>query len=190
MLSNWPFGHLNPFSYDMIMADPPWKFRLWGKSSEKSAAAHYSLMSIEEIRALPVGDLATPDCVLWLWATAPMIDQAIETSRAWGFTFKTSGSWNKRTRTGKFRWGPGYRLRSVHEPFLICTVGNPKTSRDIPSAFDALAREHSRKPEEAFALAERMMPGARRRLELFSRSDRPGWDAFGDETGKFSEAVA
>jgi len=183
----WPFGHLQPYSYTLIMADPPWTFQLWGKHSEKTAAAQYDLMTLDDIKALPVGDLATQDAVLWLWATSPMLDQAIDTCRQWGFAFKTSGVWLKRTANGKLRWGTGYRLRSVHEPFIIGTVGNPKTPRNIPSAFDGLARQHSRKPEEAYALAEKMVPEGRR-LELFSRQRRAGWDVFGNEMDKFEEA--
>lgn len=184
----WPFGDLRPFSFDLIMADPPWTFRLWGKASEKSAEAHYNLMSMEDIKALPVGDLATSDAVLWLWATAPMLDQAYDVARGWGFNVKTSGVWIKRTVNGKLRWGNGYRLRSCHEPFLIATIGNPKTPRNIPSAFDGLAREHSRKPEEAYRLAEMMVPNGKR-LELFSRTRRPGWDVFGDEVDMYKEVV-
>lgn len=180
----WPFGDLQPFSFDLIMADVPWRFGLWGKHTSKAAAGQYDVMSLDDIKALPVGDLAKPDCVLWMWATAPMLPQAFEVIQAWSFDYKTSGVWLKRTINGKFRIATGYRLRSCHEPFLIATIGNPKTPRNIPSAFDGRAREHSRKPDEAYALAERMVPDGRR-LDLFSREPRPGWDQFGNETAKF-----
>lgn len=184
----WPFGELRPFSYDLIMADVPWKFGLWGKHGSKSAAGQYDVMSLEDVKALPVGDLATSDAVLWMWATAPLLDRAFEVVAAWGFEHKTNGVWVKRTVNGKLRWGTGYRLRSCHEPFLIATIGNPKTPRNIPSAFDALAREHSRKPDEAYRLAELMVPNGRR-LELFSRTRRPGWDVFGDEVDMYEEVT-
>lgn len=186
-MNDWPFGKLNPLTYDFIMADPPWQFQLWGKGSEKSVEAHYDCMDMDAIKALPVSHLGRGDCLLWLWATAPMLREALATVDAWGFRYVTSGVWVKRTNTGKLRWGTGYRLRSCHEPFLIATLGNPQTSKAIPSVIDALAREHSRKPDAAFNLAEKMVPGARR-LELFSRQSREGWDAFGNEISKFEAA--
>lgn len=107
----------------------------------------------------------------------------------WRFQYVTTGVWIKRTINGKMRWGTGYRLRSCHEPFLIGIIGNPKTPRNIPSVLDGLAREHSRKPDIAYDIAERMLPDAKR-LELFGRERRPGWDVFGNEADKFSEGVA
>lgn len=133
-------------------------------------------------------DLASENSVLWLWATNPMLREAIEVMAAWGFTFKTAGTWVKTTKHGKLSFGTGYILRSVNEPFLIGTRGEPKTSKSVRSAIMGLAREHSRKPEEAYAEAEKLMPAARR-LELFSRTNRPGWTVWGDEAGKFGDAA-
>ncbi|MDB5552113.1 MAG: hypothetical protein JWL86_2097, partial [Rhizobium sp.] len=75
------------------------------------------------------------------------------------------------------------------EPVLIGTRGNPKTSRSVRSVLFGQTRGHSRKPDEAFATAERLMPRARR-VELFSRTDRPNWEAWGDEVGKFNGEAA
>lgn len=186
---HWPFGDLSPNAYDLIMADPAWEFALRSKAGEaKSAQAQYRCMSLNDIKALPVLDLASPNCLLWLWATNPMLPQAIEVVGAWGFTFKTAGTWVKTTKHGKIAFGTGYLLRSASEPFLIATRGKPKTAKNVRSAFHGLAREHSRKPEEAYREAERLMPDANR-LELFSRTNRPGWTVFGDETGKYGEAA-
>lgn len=182
------FKGLQLFKYNMIMADPAWDFGLWSeKGQEKSAHAQYACMSTEDIKNLPVNQLASGDCILWLWCTAPMLDVGFDVLRSWGFNYVTQGSWNKKTKTNKYRWGTGYVLRSTHEPFLIGRVGNPKTSRSIPSAFDGLAREHSRKPDEAYALAEKMLPNAWR-LDLFSREEREGWDNWGNESDKFNAA--
>jgi N6-adenosine-specific RNA methylase IME4 len=145
-------------------------------------------MSIEDIKAQPVLDLASTDCVLWLWAVNPMLPHAIAVMAAWGFEFKTAGTWLKTTVHGKIAFGTGYVLRSSNEPFLIGTRGKPKTSKSVRSGFTGLAREHSRKPEEAYRAAELLMPSARR-LELYSRTNRPGWDHFGNEAGKFGEAA-
>lgn len=190
ILFNWPWGHLQPHSYDFIMADPAWTYRMYSKAGEhKSPQAKYRTMHLDEIKALPVLDLAATDCILWLWAVNPMLPQAIAVLAAWGFEFKTAGTWLKTTKHGKINFGTGYILRGSNEPFLIGTRGSPRTANNVRSGFTGLIREHSRKPEEAFAAAEKLMPNARR-LELFSRTNRPGWDHFGDETGKFNEVAA
>lgn len=182
-----PLSDLRPLWYDFIMADPPWLFRNRSAAGEaKNASAHYRCMPIDEIQALPVRDLAARDCVLWLWATNPTLDQAIDTVRAWGFTFKTAGHWVKRTKTGKLGFGTGYILRSAGEPFLIATLGEPVFAKNVRSVIEGELREHSRKPEEAYVEAARMCPKAIRRLDLFSRQVRPGWDWFGDEADKFT----
>jgi N6-adenosine-specific RNA methylase IME4 len=187
---NWPFGDLEPGSYDFIMADPPWDFSNWSSKGErKNAKAHYRCLPIAEIKAFPVAELAAPNTLLWMWATNPMLDQQIDTLKAWGFDFKTAGTWVKTTVHGKIAFGTGYIFRSSSEPVLIGTRGSPKTSRSVRSVLFGPVREHSRKPEEAFVAAEKLMPKARR-VELFSRTDRSGWDTWGDEVGKFEGAVA
>jgi N6-adenosine-specific RNA methylase IME4 len=185
----WPFGDLVPFSYDIIMIDDPWSFANWSKKGEeKNATAQYDCMSLDDLKNLPVAHLAKPDCVLWMWATNPMLPQAIEVMQARGFTFKTAGHWVKRTKHGKLAFGTGYILRCAGEPFLIGTLGNPKTARNVRSVIEGLVREHSRKPDEAYQEAERLMPDAMRRADLFSRQARPGWDAWGNEVGRFEAA--
>jgi N6-adenosine-specific RNA methylase IME4 len=202
----WPFGPLLPLSYDLIMADPAWPTQMRSpKGERKSSVAKYGAMSWAELEAFPLGELAARDCLLWLWCTWPLLlhggdprrhfagaDAA--TSRpgacmkAWGFRYVTGGAWFKRTRHGKAAFGTGYRLRSCCEPFLIGTIGNPLTTRRERNAIEDLVREHSRKPEAAYALCERWMAGARR-VELFSRRSRPGWDTWGLEAGKFDPVI-
>lgn len=198
------------FGFDLIMADPPWLFETRSqKGTRKSPQAHYRCMTIAEICALPVGNLAAPDSFLFLWATWPLLFTGDVRTRkpgnahhspvgevldAWGFRYVTGGSWQKRTASGKAAYGGGYRARSSCEPFLIGVKGAPVNSRALrnlietvedDNAIDGLRREHSRKPEEAYAWCEAYMPGARR-LDLFSRCDRDGWTAAGDEVGKFN----
>lgn len=214
-MSPHPLLSIRPVGgFDLIMADPPWSYEMRSdKGYAKAPESQYATMPLAEIKALPVEALAARDCLLWLWAVNPQLPQALEVIAAWGFTFKTAGTWLKRTKGGKVNFGTGYILRSSNEPFLIGTRGNPKTTRSTRSAvvthsegfkdaadcsdvfcpfgtvtIEAVAREHSRKPEEAFRACEELMPEARR-LELFSRTDRPGWSAWGDEVGKF-EATA
>ncbi len=184
-LFDWPFGDLNPHSFDLIMADPPWAFELHSAKGEgKAAQAQYSCMSLDAIKALPVLDLAAPHCLLWLWATNPMLPQALEVMAAWGFTFKTAGTWGKTTRHGKIAFGTGYIFRCANEPILIGTRGEPKTTKSVRSLIMGPVREHSRKPDEAFAEAEKLMPTARR-IELFSRQRRAGWENWGDQAEHF-----
>lgn len=189
-MSAWPFEGLAPLSYDVIVADPPWRFRTWSETNQaKSASRHYALMMTDEIEALPVANLAQRDCILLLWATAPMLPQALRVMGAWGFTYKSQMAWRKTTPAGKVRMGTGYWARSMHEPVLIGSIGKPGKFSAFPSLFDGVAREHSRKPEEFYALVNKHTSGLRR-ADLFSRVTRSGFDAWGNETGKFDLEAA
>lgn len=183
---NWPFGQLEPQAYSLIMIDCPWHFVTRSKAGEaKSPQAQYRTMSIEEIAALPVVDLAAEDCLLWAWGTAPMQDVQMEIIKGWGFQFSTSGVWVKTTKTGKINFGTGYSLRNSHEPFFIGTRGSPEIkSRSERSVIMAQVREHSRKPDVAYDIARRLVPYGRA-ADVFSRESRPNWESFGDESGKF-----
>ena len=182
----WPFDPLRPFSFDVCVADPPWSFSLYSdKGEEKSPQAHYDCMPIEDIAALPVGDLVGADSWLLLWATAPMLPQALMVMTRWGFAYKTTVAWRKVTRNKKPAMGPGYVARTMHENVLIGACGSPEYRRALPSIFDGVRRQHSRKPDEFYELVDRFaMPWARK-LDLFSRQSRPDWTSWGKEKGKF-----
>lgn len=192
MINN-PFAGLVPFSYGLIMADPPWYFKNYSKKGEgRNATAHYKCMKLSEIKALPVHQLAADDCLLWLWATNPMLPQAFEVMSSWGFKFSTAGTWVKHMKSkdpevplGPVAFGGGYRLRSGNEPFLIGTYGKPKNARGVSGVISAVRREHSRKPDEAYHAAAKLVPGVKK-IELFAREPREGWDVWGNETDKFS----
>lgn len=179
-----PLIEQRPMSgYNLIMADPPWSFAAYSdKGKAKSPDAHYRCLSLADIKAMPVEALAARDCLLWLWALNNMLPQALEVMTAWGFTFKTAGHWVKRTRHGKLAFGTGYILRGAGEPFIIGSRGQPRTTRVVRSVIEGPIRAHSQKPDEAFHEAERLIPHARR-IEVFSRTNRPGWDTWGNETG-------
>jgi N6-adenosine-specific RNA methylase IME4 len=177
-------------AYDFIMADPPWRFETYSEvGQEKSASQHYDTMTLDDIKALPIGDLARSDCLLWLWATGSMIDQQLEVMSAWRFQFVTMGTWVKQTVNGKLAFGTGYRLRDAAEFFLIGKRGDPVSTRSVRNVVMGPLREHSRKPNEAYAAAEQMMPNARR-ADVFARTKRSGWEAWGNEVGKFDEVTA
>lgn len=187
---NVPLSTLPMFHYDLIMADPPWKFENWSKPGEhKNASAKYECMDLDAIKAMNVGHHASKDCILWLWATNPLHQEAFEVCKAWGFKYVTGGVWVKRTVNGNLAFGAGYRLRSASEPFLIATNGNPETVKNVRTVVEGVVREHSRKPEEGYAVAEAYVPNARR-LDLFSRQPRAGWDNWGNEADKFAEGTA
>ena len=184
------------FSYDVVMADPPWPWEAYShKGHAKSPEAQYQTMSMADIAALRIGDLLAPGGVMFLWCTWPLIDCQAAVMREWGAAPVTGGAWAKRTASGKLRWGTGYVLRSVCEPFLIGTLsGSGARGAAIPnlietvtdSLIDGLAREHSRKPEEAYALLESLTPKTRR-ADIFARQRRAGWDGWGLELGKFGQ---
>lgn len=192
----WPFGDLKMFGYDVAMIDPAWHFDLRSAKGEaKSPQAQYRTMSIAEVAALPVGDLLAPGGILFLWTTWPIVAQGLHAHciECWGLKGVTGGSWAKRTASGKLRWGPGYVVRSVCEPWIIAGlpdagVRGPSIKNMIETieavSIDGLAREHSRKPDEAYSLLEALSPGARR-ADVFARTPRAGWDGFGDELNKF-----
>jgi N6-adenosine-specific RNA methylase IME4 len=187
------------FAYDVVMCDPPWRWETYSaKGQEKSPEAQYGTMSFEEIEALRVGDLLAPGGVLFLWCTWPLIERQAAVMRRWGIEPKTGGAWAKRTPSGKLRWGTGYTLRSVCEPFLIGSLpdaglnGSSLTNliETVDHALvDGIAREHSRKPEEAYSLLEALSPNARR-ADIFARQSRPGWDGWGTESTKFDGVAA
>jgi N6-adenosine-specific RNA methylase IME4 len=189
--TSWPFAPLSRAAYGVITADPPWSFATWSKRGQgKSASQHYAVMGLDDIKALPVADLAAPDCLLLLWATQAQLNQAFAVMRSWGFEFKSSGAWAKQSPTGaSWAFGTGYLLRSAAEFFLIGTRGRPKPeSRSERNLIVAPVREHSRKPDQAYEMLERMFP-AKRRAELFARYSRPGWEQWGTETEKFRSAA-
>lgn len=187
----WAFGDLPMFGHGAILADPPWLFRNFSAKGEaKNPLAHYACMSTQDIAKLPVSQLAKPDCALLMWATAPMLPDAVALMAAWGFTFKSAGAWAKQSSTGqKWAFGTGYCFRSAAEFFLLGTIGKPAIkSRSVRNLIVAPVREHSRKPEAQYDMVEQLFDGPY--LELFSRTARPGWAAWGNETGKFEADVA
>lgn len=198
-MSDWPFGTLMPFRYSAILADPPWSYRMYSeKGHTRSPEAHYATMSIEDIARLPVGQLAGPDCYLFLWSTWPHLPMAIEVMQRWGFDYVTGGSWLKRTASWAPAMGTGYVLRSATEPYLVGRIGRPQiTSRsernvildpeETPDLIDAFRREHSRKPAQMREMINRLLPMGYF-CELFGREPWPGHDVWGNQPDHFGGA--
>lgn len=171
--------------YDVILADPPWNFKVWNKEKQggRSISDKYSLMNVEDICALPVQDFAAENCALFMWATWPNIEEAFVVMKAWGFKYRTLGwDWVKAKKSGfGFHFGMGYYTRANTEPCLLAVKGKMSVSvHDISALIYTPVREHSRKPDEQYEKIEKLYPGMRY-LELFARRKREGWDCFGNE---------
>lgn len=163
--------------YGVILADPPWRFEPYSRDTgmDRAADNHYPTSSTDEICILPVP--AAKDAVLFLWATAPMLPDALRVMSAWGFAYKSHLIW------AKDRIGTGYWARNKHELLLIGTRGSipaPSPGTQPESVIEAPVERHSAKPEAFRDLIERLYPTIPR-LEMFARSGRPGWDLWGAE---------
>jgi N6-adenosine-specific RNA methylase IME4 len=172
--------------YPVILADPPWRYEERSLGTPSRQIEHfYPTLSLDEICALPIGDLATRDAILFLWTTAPKCAEAMRVIEAWGFSYRTQLVWVKHSSTGA-PVGVGYFVSTQHELLLIGTRGDfphPAPADRPSSVLMAQRRAHSQKPEEAYAIIERMYPGIHPRIELFARAHRDGWHTWGNEVG-------
>jgi len=197
------FYGLNRNYYGTILCDAPWRYETWNKptaiprgrsgGTNVSADVHYSTMTTDEIAALPVLDLATEDCCLFMWATWPMLKAAMRVIEAWSFSYKTCAfDWMKGngSQIDMFRddldthMGMGFWTRANSEPCLLATRGKPKRSNaDVRMGIFEPRRQHSRKPDCVYERIERLVVGPR--VELFARTERSDWSSWGNETSKF-----
>jgi len=189
-MRNWPFGGLRPFTYNLIVIDPPWPWKTYSaKGTKKSPQARYKLMTLDEIGLLPVMDLARSPCLLACWGTIPQMHKQIAIIGRWGFKYQSASMWHKVYPSGKTAMGTGYRVRSMVEPVFLATLGNPQ-HKPLPGLFQGVRREHSRKPESFYELVDRCCPQLTSRADLYARQRRPGFDSFGDELDKFDGEAA
>jgi ParB/RepB/Spo0J family partition protein len=160
--------------FRVIVVDPPWQYDKRAEDPSHRAIPPYPCMSLEDIRRLDVAGRAHADCVLWLWTTNAHIPHAFSIVEGWGFQYKTMLTWVKD------RMGTGEWLRGRTEHCLMAIRGRPTvTLRDQTTAIDGPLRDHSRKPEAFYSLVESLCPGSR--LEMFARTPREGWSAYGNE---------
>lgn len=179
------FGSLPSKHFRAIAADPAWRF----VAGTKGRPQHYDRMNDLQIRRMPVDELAHPDgCWLFLWTTSPRLHLTFDIAESWGFKYSARAFLWVKTRGEKLHTGMGYTTRKNAEDCLLFKIGTPeRQAKDVHEIIMSDVREHSRKPDEAFARIERFARGPY--LELFSREPRPGWSAWGDETQKFARAV-
>lgn len=160
-------------AFPVIYADPPWEYSNTGLGG--NVADKYPTMDTDAICAMPIGQKATSNAVLFLWATNPLLEDALRVVKAWGFEYKTNIAWTKTTQT------TGFYCYGRHELLLICVRGAclPKPGSIGASHIHAATDEHSKKPDVFYELIERMYDGPY--LEMFARRPRKGWTAFGNE---------
>ena len=176
--SNVEFAAAKLGKFAVIYADPPWRYENASIGPRGAIENHYPTMTLAEICALPIADIAHENAVILLWTTAPKLYECMKVIDAWGFVYRTGMVWVK----GKI--GMGYYVRNRHEHLLICKRGelpmHPPESARCDSAVEAPRLEHSAKPEIFYDIIDAMYPGLRK-IELFSRSARPGWSAWGNQ---------
>lgn len=172
--------------FKTILADPPWQFqnRTGKMAPEHKRLNRYPTMKLEEIAALPVSDICEETAHLYLWVPNALLAEGLEVMKAWGFTYKTNLIWYKvRKDGGPDRRGVGFYFRNVTEIVLFGIRGkNARTlqpARSQENIIVARKREHSRKPDEQYALIESCSPGPY--LELFARGSREGWTSWGNQ---------
>lgn len=191
-----PRGH-----YGAVYADPAWNFV---KRSDKPtnkvrhAAAHYPTMSLAEIKALPVGEIARKDALLFMWTTSPHLLESLEVMKAWGFKYSTLVFvWAKTLRrydgqpglfydtVSDFHAGTGYTTQANAEYVILGRRGRPpKRAAVLRQLIVAPRREHSRKPDEARDRLAKYV-GDVPKIELNARQEVLGWDQWGNEVQKF-----
>ena len=165
--------------YGVVLADPEWKFEPYSRETgmDRAADNHYPTSDLDVIKQRGVADIAAGDCVLFLWATVPMLPQALDVMAAWGFVYKSQLVWTKD------KIGTGYWFRNQHEILLVGTRGSvpaPAPGTQAPSVLHAPVGAHSEKPDAALDLIERYFPSLPK-IELNARRARAGWDAWGYE---------
>lgn len=164
-------------TFNLIYADPPWQYD-YSPTEARAIENQYPTMPLADICELPVSEIAAEDCVLFLWATSPKLEDALTVLRAWGFTYKTNMVWVKD------KIGMGYYARQQHELLLIATKGAlpvPEPATRPASVICGERAAHSAKPESVYGLLERMYPDFPK-VELFCRAPREGWSVWGNQS--------
>ncbi len=169
--------------YNIIYADPPWTYRDKASSGKRGVHYKYDLMSLADIKSLPISQISADNSILFLWVTFPLLKEGLEVIESWGFKYKTIGfNWVKKNKkSDSFFFGLGHYSRSNSELCLIGVRGKPKRlSASISSLVVDPIRKHSQKPDQVRDNIVKLM-GDLPRVELFAREIHDGWDAIGNE---------
>ena len=170
--------------YNIIYADPAWSFKTYSdKGKGRSPDKHYSVMSLQDIKDLPIQDIVNDNCILFMWVTFPLLKEGFEVIDAWGFTYKTVAfNWVKKNKkTNSWFWGLGYWTRANAELCLLATKGTIKRqSASVHQVIDTPIEKHSKKPDIVRDKIVELV-GDLPRIELFARETADGWDSWGNE---------
>lgn len=161
--------------YRIIYADPPWDYGVHLQPDYHTEQRdHYPAMALEKICALPVRNWVEDDAVLYLWVTAPILEKAFQVVHAWGFEYKTCFVWDK------IKHNMGHYNSVRHELLFVCTRGacQPDDKRLFDSVQNIERSVHSAKPPEFYDIIETNYTRGRK-LEMFARQRRDGWDVYG-----------
>jgi N6-adenosine-specific RNA methylase IME4 len=169
-----------------ILADPPWRFanRTGKMAPEHRRLSRYGTMTLDEICALPVPQIAAPTAHLYLWVPNALLPDGLRVLEQWGFQYKSNVVWRKiRKDGGSDGRGVGFYFRNVTELVLFGVRGKNartlKAGRTQVNYLETRKREHSRKPDEMYDIIESCSPGPR--IELFARGARPNWTVWGNQ---------
>ena len=177
----------------VILADPSWEYGDKAHAGKRGSSYKYPTMDLVEIALLPVEEIASKNCICFLWATPPMIREAMVVMRSWGFQYKTFGFvWVKRTKKGTIKVGMGNYTRANAEVCLIGIRGKPKIkSHSVKQIIESIAGEHSEKPVEIYERIDELMGTKTKKIELFARINKngtkvsgKGWNTWGLEVSK------
>lgn len=177
--------------FHTVLADPPWRFRnRTGKvAPEHRRLDRYSTLDLDSICDLPVQEVIAKDAHLYLWVPNALLPDGMRVMQSWGFRYVSNVVWAKRRKDGgPDGRGVGFYFRNVTELILFGVRGSMRTlapARRQVNMIETRKREHSRKPDEQYDLIESCSPGPF--LEMFARQARPGWTAWGDESGTHVE---
>jgi len=168
--------------YDIIYADPPWKYN-FSATKNRDIENQYPTMTLQDIKDFKVP--SADNSVLYLWATAPKLKEALEVMEAWGFEYKTHGIWDK-------MWiGMGYWFRGQHELLLVGVKGKfspPKQPDRVSSVFKQQRGEHSEKPNAIYKMIDKWYPN-KTKIELFARNPRTGWTSRGYDIERLNPLI-
>lgn len=173
--------------YQIIYADPPWQYSsdpnskrgIWGLAHQK-----YNTLNIEDLKKLPIQNITNDNCILFMWATFPNMQQALDLIKAWGFEFKTVAFvWEKLDKTTNHpkKYGLGWYTRSNCEIVMLGRKGKfDRKSASVQQIIKSTIGKHSAKPDE---VRQRILKlcGDLPRIELFARTKIHGWDTWGND---------
>lgn len=168
--------------YNIILCDPPWSYNDKALAGNRGACCKYTVMNIDDIKYLPIHEIADKNCLLFLWITMPKLNEVFDVIKAWGFEYKTVAfTWVKKYKNGDNFMGMGRWTRANAELCLLCTKGKPKRiSASVRQIIESVPEKHSKKPD---IVRDKIIElcGDLPRIELFARQRAEGWDSWGNE---------